>query len=209
MNFGVTNNQQQNNKINQNEVSKYQQDEISQEKIDIVDRKDYPEDFYNVIFQISNDKFVVELKEIFTLTNEKGFFSYADGERALERLSGLRQILIRSLTEVESLLGEKNDEFDVWFAEQRQIAEDLIITKRKQMITEGVRKDVGQITKDQIFSQIVVDDNLKSEYKLLKSNIRKFAQLKSSINKTIDNLEQRGFHLCNLLKKDQKGGYQP
>jgi len=191
-------------------VGQYQEDGIAQQSFQVDPiPKDYPDEFFKIIFFISSKEFSIDVKSILQLRNEKGNFEVRDGVNALERISGMRQIIISAMQDTYNSLQSAKDAFDVWEAENKAWAEDEVGKKRVIDIEAKRRKEIGQITNDQKMSTILAVPTKKVDYLAMKDEITKLQSLYDTLDRTCGNLFNRGIHLLKILNLEgQSEGYQ-
>jgi len=191
-------------------VEQYQEDDIAQQSFQVSPiPKEYPDEFFRIIFFISSKEFSIDVKSILQLRNEKGNFEVRDGINALERISGMRQIIISAMQDTYNSLQSAKDAFDVWEAENKAWAEDEVTKKRIIDIEARRRKEIGQITNDQKMSAILAVPSKKADYLAMKDEITKLQSLYDTLDRTCDNLFNRGIHLLKILNLEgQSEGYQ-
>ena len=191
-------------------VEQYQEDDIAQQSFQVSPiPKEYPDEFFKIIFFISSKEFSIDVKSILQLRNEKGNFEVRDGINALERISGMRQIIISAMQDTYNSLQSAKDAFDVWEAENKAWAEDEVTKKRIIDIEARRRKEIGQITNDQKMSAILAIPSKKADYLAMKDEITKLQSLYDTLDRTCDNLFNRGIHLLKILNLEgQSEGYQ-
>jgi len=187
----------------QETVNQLQHDEIAQFNFSFDTFSLPSNDLIQATRYITSPEFYVEVKSILTLSHGDNIFEYTDAEIALEKVGALCQSLITALYEMKKFLNNLKDDFDVWLAQQSKVAEVEIKQNRKLDIENKERKDIGQITKDQIFSQMVSDNARSRIYVKKKKEINNLTNAVITVEKTHDNLNNRGMHLCNLLKKEK------
>ena len=99
----------------------------------------------------------------------------------------------------------------VWEAENKAWAEDEVTKKRVVDIEAKRRKEIGQITNDQKMSTILAVPTKKVDYLAMKDEITKLQSLYDTLDRTCDNLFNRGIHLLRILNlegQSQNEGYQ-
>lgn len=152
-------------------------------------------------FLISGSKFTLEFKDIILgdgLTADN--LSDRSLENALIRIPSLELVVITASDQLRDLRARLRTEYDIWIAGANKLAEAIIIEERKELKAKSIRKDIGQITAQQVRDTILSSDDA--------STWSRFQILLSTIDNEIDYLEKllttlrdRSMEIRNILNR--------
>lgn len=170
------------------------------ENPDFPDRE-LPEDIFNFELILNNRKFVVLVDTLLKINKEEDLEDYPPMKlkEALEQCASYRVTCYCAYLSAYAQKKQSEEEYDLWFAEARSTARKAIKNERLLEKANKNRKDIGQITKDELEEYII--SNYRTEYKEKKEMIRYWEGNEKMFLEFRDVLKDRGMHLQTLLNR--------
>lgn len=170
------------------------------ENPDFPDRE-IPGDIFNFELVLNNRKFVVLIDMLLKINKEEDLGDYSPMrlKEALEQCASYRVTCYCAYLSAYSEHKNWEERFELWKAQERSEARKYLKNERLLEKANKNRRDVGQITKDELEEYIIT--NKKDEYVKYLEKIRYWDNNTKMFLEFRDVLKDRGMHLQTLLNR--------
>jgi hypothetical protein len=182
-------------------IAKYK-DEIAVENNDNPD-KAIPESLFNFDLILNSRRFNVVCSNLLRIRNEEDLTEISESELqlSLERCASYRMTCFCAYIAAKKSLKGWEATFEDWIAGKRQDARQFLKMKRIEERHQGLRKDLGQITAQEV--EDYIRTTYTKEYTELKEHVEEWEENSEIFLELRDTLKDRGMHLQTLLKRSQ------
>lgn len=160
-----------------------------------------PAELFNFDLILNGRRFSVMCETILRIKSEEDLVDYSEIQlaRLLEQVASYRVTCFCAYIGAHREHRKWKEYHTVWFAEKRTEARNILRTRRIADKAASLRKDLGQITMQEIEDYILTHYN--QEYKENVEMIAEWEDNERVFLELRDTLKDRGMHLQSLLKR--------
>ena len=182
-------------------IAKYK-DQLFVENNDNPD-KTIPESLFNFDLILNDRRFNVVCSTLLRIRSEEDLteFNEAELQRSLELCASYRMTCFCAYISAQKDFHKWEEFFEDWMAQKRRDTRQVLKMERLEERGQGLRKDIGQITSQEVEDYIRV--TYSKEFQEYKEKVNEWEENAKIFLEMRDTLKDRGMHLQTLLRRSQ------
>lgn len=162
---------------------------------------DIPAELFNFTLILNSRKFHVVIDRLIRINTEEDLAEFSEEKlrEALEQCAAYRLTCFCAYVAAKREQRKWDMYQTLWMAERREEARKSLRIERIADKTQGLRKEIGQITNQEIDDWII--SHYTQDYKQQTERIKEWEENAETYLELRDTLKDRGMHLQTLLKR--------